>query len=595
MSVVMRCGWLVVPLLSVAAASARGQELRYTLTGDVLSAVQPDGQVVWKTRFADGGSALESSARGAVHVASGYRVDGLGRVSSRCIGAAGPGGALLRAPAEPAWDPPYFFTPVPDPDWAYTHEPPLFDSAGNAWEFFTHWSDAQSPFISHLLLRRSNGHDGSWGEPETIHTQRFVSPAVTFDAQDRVTIAFRTMSSGQNVLKTLRYVPGTGWSAAVPIFQTSNYFQAVELAADAGGNVLALVDENMGTMPTVRGFRFDLEAGTWSDLGRLSPTNYEVLMPTLIANRSGDAVYLLYLVRNGGPSGLYYHRWNPATMTWSAAQRIPGAEIAGFQVAGALTRIASVIDDAGELTVLWENAIPGPYLQYVSRMVGGIWQPPVQLMSESAEYAATVDEFAGLSVNATGDVFVAFTRFVDLTTRLYTARFDHAAGQWLPTESPYNLNCGYQTRSRISFYQHRRAVCTALGMQGGVIQLTSLLFDGSLWLPAPLDIGGEEWCFLQDMAADRGEVLLIFSPDTGPYGVNLGIRSTFLRDVHHGDMNCDGVVNFGDINPFVQVLSSPAAWQATYEDCNILNADTNGDGEINFADINPFVALLMGS
>ena len=61
-----------------------------------------------------------------------------------------------------------------------------------------------------------------------------------------------------------------------------------------------------------------------------------------------------------------------------------------------------------------------------------------------------------------------------------------------------------------------------------------------------------------------------------------------------GDMNCDGVVNFADINPFVLALTGRAPYEAAFPNCRWLNADTNGDGFVNFADINPFVALLSG-
>ena len=64
---------------------------------------------------------------------------------------------------------------------------------------------------------------------------------------------------------------------------------------------------------------------------------------------------------------------------------------------------------------------------------------------------------------------------------------------------------------------------------------------------------------------------------------------------HPGDLNCDGAVNFDDINPFVQVLSDPAGWQQQYPGCPLLNGDCNGDGVVNFDDINAFVALLSGS
>jgi YVTN family beta-propeller protein len=62
-----------------------------------------------------------------------------------------------------------------------------------------------------------------------------------------------------------------------------------------------------------------------------------------------------------------------------------------------------------------------------------------------------------------------------------------------------------------------------------------------------------------------------------------------------GDLDCDGTVGFGDINPFVLYLSNFAAWQATYPDCPATNGDINGDGLYpSFGDINPFVALLSG-
>jgi hypothetical protein len=63
-------------------------------------------------------------------------------------------------------------------------------------------------------------------------------------------------------------------------------------------------------------------------------------------------------------------------------------------------------------------------------------------------------------------------------------------------------------------------------------------------------------------------------------------------EVVTGDVNCDGVVDFGDINPFVLLLSNPTQWQQTYVECRKLNGDINGDGSVNFADINPFVSCL---
>ena len=59
-----------------------------------------------------------------------------------------------------------------------------------------------------------------------------------------------------------------------------------------------------------------------------------------------------------------------------------------------------------------------------------------------------------------------------------------------------------------------------------------------------------------------------------------------------GDTNCDGVISYGDINPFVIALNSASLYQQQYPSCRYLNADCNGDGFVTYADINPFVILL---
>jgi len=56
-----------------------------------------------------------------------------------------------------------------------------------------------------------------------------------------------------------------------------------------------------------------------------------------------------------------------------------------------------------------------------------------------------------------------------------------------------------------------------------------------------------------------------------------------------GDCNCDGVIDFDDINALVAALSDPAGV------CFYPNVDMNFDGTIDFDDINPFVEILSGS
>lgn len=59
-----------------------------------------------------------------------------------------------------------------------------------------------------------------------------------------------------------------------------------------------------------------------------------------------------------------------------------------------------------------------------------------------------------------------------------------------------------------------------------------------------------------------------------------------------GDVNCDGRVDFGDINPFVLALTDPGGYASAFPYCDRMNADINGDNVVDFGDINPFVDLL---
>lgn len=58
-----------------------------------------------------------------------------------------------------------------------------------------------------------------------------------------------------------------------------------------------------------------------------------------------------------------------------------------------------------------------------------------------------------------------------------------------------------------------------------------------------------------------------------------------------GDVDCDGDVDFFDIDPFVDALNHPAGVNWPYP-CPWQNADCDGDGDVDFYDIDPFVALL---
>ncbi len=69
-------------------------------------------------------------------------------------------------------------------------------------------------------------------------------------------------------------------------------------------------------------------------------------------------------------------------------------------------------------------------------------------------------------------------------------------------------------------------------------------------------------------------------------------RAALPPALAYGDLNCDGVIDPADIDPFVLALTDPAAYEAAYPGCEILRGDCNHDGVVDFDDVNPFISLL---
>jgi hypothetical protein len=58
-------------------------------------------------------------------------------------------------------------------------------------------------------------------------------------------------------------------------------------------------------------------------------------------------------------------------------------------------------------------------------------------------------------------------------------------------------------------------------------------------------------------------------------------------------MNCDGQVNFDDLEGFVTAVIGSAAYESLIGDCRWLNADIDASGSVDFDDIEGFVGCLV--
>jgi hypothetical protein len=84
--------------------------------------------------------------------------------------------------------------------------------------------------------------------------------------------------------------------------------------------------------------------------------------------------------------------------------------------------------------------------------------------------------------------------------------------------------------------------------------------------------------------------------DAGGDGKHAAPVEGFCDETLRGDANCDGQIDFGDIDCFVAAILGEDAWLECTggADCDYLGAtDIDQDGAVSFDDIDPFVECLI--
>ncbi len=535
---------------------------------DHTVATAPDGVLIWKVQWADHlAPAGERGASGVIALENWALIDELGQMLARRfdlpkaeVGRDGGGRGAC-----PYWSELAQVARPSETGQSNSHKTPLFDSAGNAWVINTHLDSGDYE----LQVRRSNGHDGTWGPLETIsNSTNYVSgPEGAIDSNDNITIVFRDISGGYK-LYAMRYEPGSGWSGPNLVYSTATFFQAIEAGADHQGNVAAIFDPADAVWTAV----YDASSATWGSAHQVSPVGYDTMLPTVVANRAGTGLYLIYRVTSGGPPGLYAHRFDSTTTSWGPPELLPGTATVSFSGAGSASRYPATVGPFGDATVFWQSS--SPYGVYGSRTEAGVWQMADELLAPGP-YDADMENFAHAESSENGDTFGVLTRYEAGSIHLYV--FRHRAGLgWDPPYNPYTFGFNITTRSRIAPYRGSHAVATLYASQGGTPQITSLLYDGTSWQPGLLNIPGTYPAFFQEVKVDQGEPLLVFEAEE-LIGDNFGIWATWLRNLP-GDLDGDGDV---DLNDLALLLASYG-----------VNAggDVDGDGDTDLSDLAALLA-----
>ncbi len=543
--------------LCATVVAEDSQEPTIVATAGRLAAVQADGTTVWQVTFADPAvPSWERLDNGLIVLGSGYVIDG----NRGLIVARGPkpsgdngggGGHLLRGDTCPYWSEAADIYPLGSNH--YVHDI-LFDSQGDAWVI-------NGP---PLQARRSNGHDGTWQEPVLLGGSCHSVEAV-IDSNDNITVVAIDGNAW-------RYEPGVGWSGPEAV----GFGYYIEAAVDCHGNVVVVWGDG-----TMFGKTYDAASGVWSEVVQVSPSTIDyMLLPTLLANRDGTAISLVYMAGNayGDPSVMYSQRFDLQTQSWAPVEILPNSLGVTYGCYDTGSRWPGAVDHLGNVTVFWGSQCG---VLQASRMENGVWQSPHGLYGADQ---GSIQVFASADVNDAGDVLLANqnapNEIVDgeLVGHIAYPHILYRAGVgWDDVYDAYYYTekdrMFYKTRSRVSFYRGANAIATFYGMQDDVIQLTSLPFNGTDWEDL-IDIPGTNFTFFQESAANQGEPLLVYSPsdDLTPG------QATWLRNIA-GDLDGDCDVDLEDLATLLASYGVDAG------------GDIDGDGDTDLTDL----AALLGN
>lgn len=142
---------------------------------------------------------------------------------------------------------------------------------------------------------------------------------------------------------------------------------------------------------------------------------------------------------------------------------------------------------------------------------------------------------------------------------------------------------------------------------GGWTQQPALV-DGRLYLGVPPEGASFDPCTEllllnhSHRPNDEGFVVARFAGAGGSCALANGWLYSFgtdglvaLVDQILGDANCDGKVDFADIDAFVVAVTSQEKYAEEFPGCNWLQSDINGDGSVDFDDIDLFVNCIVNN
>ncbi|MBK8915318.1 MAG: hypothetical protein IPM64_12100 [Phycisphaerales bacterium] len=212
---------------------------------------------------------------------------------------------------------------------------------------------------------------------------------------------------------------------------------------------------------------------------------------------------------------------------------------------------------------------------------------------------------SGIHDPASGDTYVAWTEANSGQSQwgVFAQRLSGGARQWGHGGlEVVGLSANQSSFVRVVPGRNGGMVTFWIDRSGSALIVGAALDENgsALWTPAVRNscstLSGKSR--LDAVAAWPGQALLTWGDSRfdvrDAYAQNARLCDGRPGALHLGDLNCDGLLNNFDIDPFVLAILDEAAYNAAYPGCDRERADINADCAVNNFDIDPFVALLLG-